>query len=98
MIIFIAASLLAIMPPLSGAAIIIFWRSAPPRARSTLGLGVPVLLSAALLAMLGAGSALLDGRQPFIPYLVVTSIPAFAVWRAMQIELTYAFRSDNNPN
>ncbi len=98
MVILAIVACLGLLPPVTGAAIIIFARRYPPRLRSTLGLGVTVLLSAALFGLAGAVAALLEGRQPIFPYLVVTSLPAVTVWRAMQVEGAYVAERDNIPN
>lgn len=84
----IAAALLVLTPPLTGVAILLFDVAHPPYQRSTLALGMTVLLAAFALGTLGAASALLDGRQPFFPYLVVTGLPALIVIRMMQLELS----------
>jgi hypothetical protein len=86
MYIHFAVVILAITPPLTGIAILV-WDSSPPRIRSTIAFGSTFLLAAMVLALLGMGSAVIDGRQPFIPYLLITGLPALTVARAMQIEL-----------
>lgn len=85
--VFIAISILALTPPMTGAAIILFDVAHPPRIRSTLGLGMTVILSAFAFGMLGVSAALIEGRQPFFPYAVVTGLPALTVARMMQIEV-----------
>jgi hypothetical protein len=42
---------------------------------------------ATVLASLGSASAILDGRQPFFPYLLLTGLPALTVARMMHLEL-----------
>jgi len=81
--------LLALVPPLTGIVILLHGHAYPPRMRTTLATGSTVLLMACGLAMLGAGSAVLDGRQPFFPYLFITGLPIIAVARAMHLELTW---------
>jgi hypothetical protein len=82
-----AIAMLLLIPPLTGIAIILLDRAYSPRLRSTLALGTTVLLAALSLAILGLASAVLDGRQPFIPYLVITGVPALTVARMMHLEL-----------
>lgn len=87
MLIELAVLILATTPPLSGIIILVHGHAYPPRIRTTLAMGATVLLMACTLAMLGVGSAILDGRQPFFPYLAVTGLPVIAVARAMHILL-----------
>jgi hypothetical protein len=83
----IAIALIALIPPLTGIAIILMGRKYPPRLRSTLALGSCFLLNAIALTILGSAAAILDGQQPFIPYWLMTGLPALAVLRMMQLEL-----------
>ena len=85
--VFYATFILALTPPMTGTAIFLFAVELAPRIRSTLALGTVVLLGALALAALGTASALIDGRQPFFPYLVITGLPALTVARMMQLEL-----------
>lgn len=87
MYIFLAVAILALTPPLTGVAIILFGLQYPPRIRSTLALGYTFLLAAFALTLLGTGSALIDGQQPFVPYWLITGLPAGVVARMMQREL-----------
>jgi hypothetical protein len=82
----IAVGILLVIPPVTGITLILLDHAHPPRLRSTLALGTTVLLAALGLAILGSASAVLDGRQPFIPYLVMTGVPALTVARMMQLE------------
>lgn len=82
-----SVAILALTPPVAGLTVILLVVGFPPRIRSTLGFGLTALLAAGTLAMLGAGSAVLDGQQPFWPYLVFPAVPAIAVARMMQIQL-----------
>jgi hypothetical protein len=92
---FVAVVILALTPPLTGVAIFLL-TGFPPRLRSTLALGTTFLLAAFAFAMLGVASAALDGRQPFVPYMVVTGIPALTVARMMQLEIQSAFHIPNS--
>jgi hypothetical protein len=86
--VFVAAFVLTLTPPMTGVAIMVFDVAHPPYVRSTLALGTVVLLIATALAGLGSASAILDGRQPFFPYLVLTGLPAATVARMMHMELS----------
>jgi hypothetical protein len=85
--IYFAVFVLTLTPPMTGVAIIIFGVEYPPYTRSTLALGTVVLMLATVLASLGSASAILDGRQPFFPYLLLTGLPALTVARMMHLEL-----------
>jgi len=85
--VFFAAFVLTLTPPMTGVAIIVLDVAHPPYTRSTLALGTVILLIATALAALGSASAILDGRQPFFPYLVLTGLPAATVARMMHLEL-----------
>lgn len=81
-----AVILLILTPPMTAVAILMLV-NLPPRLRSTLALGTMFLLTAFSLMILGVGSALMDGRQPFYPYLVVTGLPAGIILKMMVMEL-----------
>lgn len=78
--------LLVLLPPVTAVTIITVVKL-PPRLRSTLALGTMFLLAAMAFTMLGMGSALIDGRQPFWPYVFVTGLPASVILKMMHMEL-----------
>lgn len=77
--------LLVLTPPVTAVTILMRVKL-PPRLRSTLALGTMFLLTAFSMMILGVGSALMDGRQPFYPYLVVTGLPAGVILKMMVME------------
>lgn len=82
----LAVLLLVLTPPVTAVLILLFV-SFPPRLRCTLALGTMFLLTAFTFMALGMGSALIDGRQPFWPYLAVTGVPTATILRMIQMEL-----------
>ncbi len=79
--------LLVLIPPMT-AVIIITFVQLPPRLRSTLALGTMFLLASLVMTILGMGSALIEGRQPFWPYLLMTGLPTGVILKMMHMELT----------
>jgi hypothetical protein len=81
------AAILLLLPPMTGLGVFYLGRAFPPRLCSTLALGFVVLLACAVLAVLGMSHAVLEGRQPLWPYVLITGLPALAVARLMQLQL-----------
>jgi|GEM_PF-3912209 len=93
---FLAIAILALTPPTTAAAIIVF-DNRPPRLRCTAALGICVLLFSFAFSCLGVASALLDGRQPFFPYLVITGLPTAVVIKLMIVQFD-THEKTNIPN